>query len=72
MSDATTWGADSAKKTKIIKGVVIVLTGLVTYLSMRYIYRKMDEAKAGVVYKRRKARCVSRPLRGFASARVLT
>ncbi|KAI1786583.1 hypothetical protein LXA43DRAFT_1064958 [Ganoderma leucocontextum] len=49
---------ESAKSqtTKIIKAAVITVTALVTYFSMRYIYRKMDEAKESVVYKRRKAR----------------
>ena len=46
---------------------VIVATGLVTNVAMWYVYRKMDEVKAGVVYRRRKARCVlplsSAPLR---------
>ena len=50
--------AESAKMAKIVKGVVIALTALVTHFSMRYVYRKMDEAKEGVVYRRRKARCV--------------
>ena len=52
--------AESAKKAKIVKGVVIALTALVTHFSMRYVYRKMDEVKEGVVYRRRKARCVPR------------
>ncbi|KAM5544922.1 hypothetical protein V8D89_001820 [Ganoderma adspersum] len=47
---------ESAKKTKIIKAVVIMATALVTHFAMWYIYRKMDEAKEGVVYRRRKAR----------------
>ncbi|KAM5544918.1 hypothetical protein V8D89_001816 [Ganoderma adspersum] len=47
---------DSAKKAKIIKAAVIVATALVTHFAMWYIYRKMDEAKEGVVYRRRKAR----------------
>ena len=52
--------AESAKMAKIVKGVVIALTALVTHFSMRYVYRKMDEVKEGVVYRRRKARCVPR------------
>ena len=55
------------KKGRIIKVAVIVATGLVTNVAMWYVYRKMDEVKAGVVYRRRKARCVlplsSAPLR---------
>ncbi|TBU52443.1 hypothetical protein BD310DRAFT_940230 [Dichomitus squalens] len=46
----------SHKTANAVKAIVIVATVIVTHLAMLYIYRKMDEVKAGVVYKRRKAR----------------
>ncbi|EJF56011.1 hypothetical protein DICSQDRAFT_164046 [Dichomitus squalens LYAD-421 SS1] len=46
----------SHKTAHAVKAIVIIATVIVTHLAMLYIYRKMDEVKAGVVYKRRKAR----------------
>ena len=61
----------TAKKGRIIKIAVILLTVLVTHLAMRYIYRKMDAVKASVVCRRRKARCVARLESPFVHACVL-
>ena len=60
------------KKGRIIKVAVIVATGLVTNVAMWYVYRKMDEVKAGVVYRRRKARCVPPPPLFSAPLRLWT
>ncbi len=42
-----------------VKVAVVLVTGVMTVVAMRYIDRKMDEVKHRVVYARRKARCVS-------------
>ncbi|KAI0761575.1 hypothetical protein BD413DRAFT_485762 [Trametes elegans] len=44
--------------TGAIKAGVVLATVAMTYVAMRYINKKIDEVKAGVVYARRKARCV--------------
>ncbi|KAK7691171.1 hypothetical protein QCA50_006274 [Cerrena zonata] len=41
---------------KIIKGVVIGITTVVTILAMWWVYRKMNQVKPTVIYERRKAR----------------
>ena len=43
-------------KNKIIQYSVLTITIIVTYLAMRYILKKMSEAKPAVIYARRKAR----------------
>ena len=43
---------------KIISGIVITITVVITFLAMWYMHKKMDEVKHEVIYERRKARLV--------------
>ncbi|PSS34042.1 hypothetical protein PHLCEN_2v1946 [Hermanssonia centrifuga] len=57
----------SNKLDNILKYVVIVVTGIVTFLAMYYINRLMNGVKPAVIYDRRKARQAKLPSAGASS-----
>ncbi|KAH9937902.1 uncharacterized protein BXZ73DRAFT_21959, partial [Epithele typhae] len=46
----------SSKVTTTVKGVVVLITIVATIFAMKYINRRVDEVKEGVIYMRRKQR----------------
>ena len=45
--------------TTIVKVAIVTTTGIVTYVAMRYVNKRIDAIKGRFIYERRKARCVS-------------